>query len=240
VAKLREVLGGILRDLTESRIVADLAAAEHFDLYQKDPILAHFPVPRMTVKDLTVRLRFAVAGHETKPVTVDLDTVLNRLWRTELAERVLPAVLGTLVRRPLAAERAAALTDALLAPLARTRFGLGDMSAQGLNRAAEVTVARMIAAVGTLPEDARKTLAPERTLRAALSRAVKEHLDAIGPRLRQLSAAHETAQLDLEILVKRADLAGVEETAVQEVTISITTEDVRVAGGPAPDVPEKA
>lgn len=240
MAKLREVLSGILRDLIESRVVADLAAAEHFDLYQKDPVLAHFPVPRLAVKDLTLRLRFAVEDHEAKPPSVDLDTVLDRLWRTELAERALPKVLGTILRRPVAPEHAATLSDALLAPLARTRFGLSDTSPKGLERAAEITIARLVAALGKLPADVRKDLAPERTLQAGVSRVVREHIEAVGPRFRQISAALQTAQLDLDVLVKHADLSGVQDTAMQEVTISITADDVRVAGGPAPVPSDKA
>jgi hypothetical protein len=233
-------LGGILRDVTESRVVADLAAAEHFDLYQKDPVLAHFPVPRMAVKDLTLRLRFAVEDHKPRPPAADLEALLNRLWRTELAEQALPKVLAAILKRPVSRERAADLGETLMASLARTRFGLTDMSPQGLDRAAEITVARLVAGLRKWPADVRKDLAPERVVRARISRAVKERLEGIAPRFRQLAAAHQTAQLDLDVLVKRADLSGVQEAAMQEVTISITTDDLQVASAPAPAPSEKA
>lgn len=240
MARLREVLGGILRDLTESRIVADLAAAEHFELYQQDPVLAHLPIPRMAVKDLTLRLRFAVEDHEATPPAVDLGAVLDRLWRAELVERAVPNLLKTVFRRPVAPARVGALGEALAVSLAGARFALTDLSPKGLDRAAEVTVSRLLAGLKKLPSDVRKDLAAERTVRAALHRAVAERLEAVVPKFRQLAAARQAAQLDLEVLVKRADLSGVQESAIQEVTISISAADLHVAAGPAPSPPEKA
>lgn len=62
MADLREVVGAILRDITEARAQADAASRDMAVMYAKDPILRTFTVPRTEIRDLKLDLKIAVGG----------------------------------------------------------------------------------------------------------------------------------------------------------------------------------
>lgn len=64
MADLREVVGAILRDITEARAQADLASRDTALMYAKDPILRSFTIPRTEIRDLKLDLKIAVRGLE--------------------------------------------------------------------------------------------------------------------------------------------------------------------------------
>lgn len=60
MAELTDVLGAMLRDITRSRVMADLFSRDVGEEYSQDPILSVFPVPRVEIKQASVELLFAV------------------------------------------------------------------------------------------------------------------------------------------------------------------------------------
>lgn len=62
MADLREVVGAILRDITEARAQADAASRDMALIYAKDPILRSFTIPRTEIRDLKLDLKIAVRG----------------------------------------------------------------------------------------------------------------------------------------------------------------------------------
>jgi hypothetical protein len=62
MADLRDVVGAILRDVTEARGQADEAARDMALVYAKDPILRAFTIPRIEIRDLHIDLKVAVRG----------------------------------------------------------------------------------------------------------------------------------------------------------------------------------
>lgn len=64
MADLREVVGAILRDITEARAQADAASRDIALMYAKDPILRAFTIPRTEIRDLKLDLKIAVRGLE--------------------------------------------------------------------------------------------------------------------------------------------------------------------------------
>lgn len=64
MADLREVVGAILRDITEARAQADAASRDMALMYAKDPILRAFTIPRTEIRDLKLDLKIAVRGLE--------------------------------------------------------------------------------------------------------------------------------------------------------------------------------
>jgi hypothetical protein len=59
VARLDDVVGAILRDLTMAQDVASKHTRMLAVEYANDPLLRHFPVPRTQVSDVEIELRFA-------------------------------------------------------------------------------------------------------------------------------------------------------------------------------------
>jgi hypothetical protein len=75
VAELNTVLGAILRDVAQSRVVADLFSRNVSVEYQQDPILKDFPVPRVEIVQATLDLKFAVT--EVADAEVDRAAVIG-------------------------------------------------------------------------------------------------------------------------------------------------------------------
>jgi len=59
---LNQIVGAILRDITEARTAADFATREVSSYYGNDEIMKYFPVPRVDIHDVTIDLRFAVGS----------------------------------------------------------------------------------------------------------------------------------------------------------------------------------
>lgn len=59
MARLDDVIGAILRDLTLAQDVASKHTRMLAVEYEKDPLLRHFPVPRTQLSDVEIELRFA-------------------------------------------------------------------------------------------------------------------------------------------------------------------------------------
>lgn len=234
--KLSEVLGGVLKDLTHSRIVADAVSRECFDAYQADPVLARVPVPRLTIKEVSLKLRFAVEEHAHRPGAESDELVFARLWRQELATRVLPHVLRVAPKRPLDPAVIAAAT-AKAARSAAVSYQLGVAAAGRQGPAIQRSVTDILKAMQALPAAARRQLPALRALRRIVERQVRDRLEAMLPRLQQLSIARLGGRLDLDVAVRRADLAAVHESAIQEVTLTIAMDDLQAA---EPGVPHPA
>lgn len=58
--KFKDVVGSIMRDITEARVLADNASSAICRQYEKDDILKHFPIPRVEIKDIEIDLKFAI------------------------------------------------------------------------------------------------------------------------------------------------------------------------------------
>jgi hypothetical protein len=95
VADLNTVLGAILRDVAQARVMSDLFSRNVSVEYQQDAVLRAFPVPRIDVVQATIDLRFAVSGIEQRPTdkgaivrnqAAPYATVLARQLYAELIE----------------------------------------------------------------------------------------------------------------------------------------------------------
>lgn len=62
MADLRDVVGAILRDITQARGQADEAARDMAVVYARDPILRAFTIPRIEIRELHIDLKVAVRG----------------------------------------------------------------------------------------------------------------------------------------------------------------------------------
>lgn len=234
MATLSQVLGGILRDVTRARVNADLQTQELFEAYRTDPLLSRVPIPRVIVRELSVRLRFAVDEHvePENPTQADVAKasqswlehlrreVLPRIYRVAAEERDIDSVLMTkLVGQLRAPQRALGMEKALA----------GDLSALASESVRAVTDAKR----RLTTSDQRRLPALSR-VQAVAAQEVARATTSFMPRLRHQLAAEATARGDLRILVRDADLAGIEESRLQEVSVTLSSDDVEFAGGTMP------
>jgi hypothetical protein len=66
VAELNDVLGAILRDVAQARVISDLYSRNVSLEYRQDEVLSGFPVPRVEVTETSIDLKFAVNKIEQK------------------------------------------------------------------------------------------------------------------------------------------------------------------------------
>lgn len=82
MAKLKDYLGSLVKDLNEARYAADVESARIAQLYANDPILKHFSVPRMKILDTELTIPIAVESLEHS-IDTQYDPVdNNKLFKT--------------------------------------------------------------------------------------------------------------------------------------------------------------
>lgn len=64
MAKLKEILGKILSDITKAQAITDAYSRDLKPSYQNDPFLKLLSVPRTEIKDITIFLKFAILKGE--------------------------------------------------------------------------------------------------------------------------------------------------------------------------------
>ncbi len=79
MAKLNEVVGGILQDITSAKVIADRHSATIYKEYEKDSILKFFPIPKLEINSIDLELKFIVnkvggSGTETD-VSIEFEKI---------------------------------------------------------------------------------------------------------------------------------------------------------------------
>ena len=226
MARLNEVVSGMLRDLVESRVAADGLSREHAQAYWADPVLSQFPVPRFAIKEATLKLRFAVDEVQTTGGTANPAPV-REAWAREMLASVLP---GALKAARLDAESSAALLKRLERSAAT--LDVKALIAGKASEAAAAAVKWMLDARGALPAAPRDKLKLQ-ALRGAVAADVQAAAVAFVPRARQIVVSEGVLRSRLDIAIKRADLAQVPESQVHELTLTFSTDDLQPGGAPA-------
>ena len=67
MAELHQVIGSILRDISQARISSDIYSRNLSKYYEQDPMLRRFPSPRTEIDEVEIDLKFVVAGMQHDP-----------------------------------------------------------------------------------------------------------------------------------------------------------------------------
>lgn len=229
MADLAEFLGTILRSVTQARVTSDLFARDVSRQYQKDPVLIDFPVPRLEVREASIRLRFAVNALERR------DVPLAELARAVVQEEA--SALAGQIRREVI--EASPEREAILQALASKEIDLVKALPAAIERAAlegsvlEAALAgRPAALVRNLQAAVNALLLEDVALRRLITR--RAGVQAVRERIRQ--RATETAErlvnqvqavreasarqaVSVNAAVTRKELAEVPEPLLSEITI---------------------
>lgn len=227
MARLNEVVSGMLRDLVESRVAADSLSRQQAEIYWADPVLAQFPVPRFAIREASIKLRFAIDDIAVANVPVD-PAVIKKAWAQEVLDFILPKALKS-------ARMDADASGALLTKLENSSADLDVMAliSGKANDAASATVRWVVDARAVLPPNTREKLKPA-LLRSTVAAALKTAVVAFIPRVKQIIASDAALKSHLDIAIKRADLAQVPDSQVHEITLTFSTDDLLPGGQPGP------
>jgi hypothetical protein len=228
VTRLNEVVGGMLRDLVESRVAADALSREHAELYRADVLLSQIPVPRFAIREVSLKLRFAVQEIRTVAPSADDIALIRNAWVREVVEKVVPMSLDVLSVDPAA-------SAALLAKLRAAPSRMLDVAglAKGTpGRLAAATADWVVSGRAGLADSVRRKLPSNQVLRTTVTAALASALEAFGPRARWLLGDRAALRSELDIEIKRAELDQVPESRIHELTLTFATDDLELANPP--------
>lgn len=232
MAELKEVLGGVLRDIVDARVTGDLYSKELSEEYLKDPILSSFPVPRAEIREATTSLKFSVNAVETPPadpkkpvrdalgawtgrIAADVfETTITRSPQRDEFNRVLTAKRLNLVRDlKTAADAAVGADDKLVDALVE---GKPD----ALIKSVSAEVYRVLTAGD---DDLRKVF--QRTGLNPVKEQVNERVTVLAAPLKDaIAAARELAArkaTKVDLAMTRKELAETPEYTLSTVTVTV-------------------
>jgi hypothetical protein len=217
---LGQILGGIVRDVVQARLGADQMVLEAAKAYAGDPLLAAFPLPRVGIKDATIKLRFAIDAVAEKDIRKEVETELRELWKGELTRTVLPKAAAPQTD----VEALKRATDAITKARA-PEFGIAAVLNGDVTRLIRESTTFLNAELGKLPAATRNKLA---SLKVGVPREMRATADAFALRAKQILDARVAGQTALQVLVRKADLEKAPEQTMHEFTFTLSIEDVQI------------
>lgn len=225
MATLAEVLGGIVADVTRACQLADRLARDSVEAYTLDPLLAAFPIPRVTLKDANLKLRFAVGEVTEQDLGKQAEAEARDLWKQRLVTELFPQVLGA-DTDPNSVKAAQGRLLAAKTPHFDIAGALRGSTAN-LVKAASTFISREYA---KLPVSLKKKLPASRLIVAALNRELPKAARQFIPTLKALEGAKVAAQTNLQVLIRKEELERTSEHAIHEITFTLTLDNIQAGG----------
>jgi len=240
MAEMGEVLGAVMSQIARGRSQADVAALEVARLYQEHPLLSTFPVPRMTVDEIVLDLKFAISEGPVPPRSVP------EAARKKLVQST-ASLVSAAVRRDPQIEALAQRAPALGAALDQMEGEIAERVAEAIP--ADVTldpkgIARSLAGVlrGRLlaaasHPDARLDLRALRDFAVRDSAEVENRLaEALERHLQKELAAQPADPQRLRIQVTASELQSIPPDRIQTMRLTLSEADrswtrIEEAGG---------
>lgn len=230
MAELTQVLGAILRDVAQSRVISDAFSRDISVEYANDPIMVSFPVPRVEIRQASIELKFAVNAVQQKKLDTEGITrdAINRL-ATRLADSV---YTGIVAEHP-ARERIEVLLEEqgfdLRAKLAAQVLGVAESQPEAVAAALRSSPDAL---VNKLENELEAGLRADEKLwsilrKGTLVRDMKAHISAVTAPVvtefaRDTIAAAKSAgrqALNVDVAVTREELADIPEIVLSHVSI---------------------
>ncbi len=231
MTKLSNVVGGLLRDLAQSHAISDASTVEILDAYGRDDALSQLPVPRMSIRQAEIRLRFAVAEIQDEPAELGAEEVRD-LWTAALQDRVLPAALLEVGRldnkRVSAALHKAVAQGGLTAELDPALLLRED----GEARVIKLSHAFLDKQIQTVAPSYRASL-EGLDVSGALIRALRDEVPQLIDAVRQLDASRRAAAANLSVAITTESLASVPEAQISELVLTVSMDEVQRGSSPA-------
>lgn len=219
---LNSLVAGLMCQLTDASATADRQARDLFENYQLDPVLAAFPTPRVSIREATVKLRFAIvapaADEQPSPPQHEASLI-----RQMLPGAWLDGILRSAKLR-LPASAAADLRDRLTSAVAE-----GKLPSDLADRARLVT--RIAGLVNDLLPPADGAEATQ--TRAAAVREATRIVVSSGLASAEAVAVRLPRPVEYAIAVTSEALADVPDQHLQELTLTFRLDEI----APAPVSP---
>ncbi len=226
MAELGALLGGILAELARARMIADQLTRELAEEYEQDPLLASMSVPRITMDEVNLTLRFAVDDVGEVPKAEPDPTALRERWQPTLPEK-LRAHLGSTVPLDTAEEKA--LND-LLDNIGRRNLPAGaarEAIGGNVSKAASTAIQPITDGWNRLPPSLRRKLGNKSAFTKTLRSLVDDDLNRFLKRERTKAAIEAALASRVQVAVKRDELPS-DPAQQQEIQLTLRGDDLDI------------
>lgn len=219
-----------MRDLAASGAVSDAQTRRLMEDYSKDPLLAQFPVSRVTIRQATMRLKFAVSDNASTQTALTPEA-LRGVWAKAMKATILPSMLaglGKVEAKAIAASIEKGMTIAGI----RAAIAVDDLVFDGRDTAlGRQTVDFIMSRVRTLPKAALAALPSEKLLANAAAEASKKAVPAIRQAVKELLGSASSGLSSPQVSVAASELREIPDAKISEIELSFSMEDIQRMGG---------
>lgn len=226
---MSDIVGGLMRELSQSHAVVDEHARQTLATYEKDPVLSQLPVPRLAIRQATVKLRFVINAQQTAVEDDDPDEY-RAIWSKSVQERILPELLekvGKLDNKAVVLS----LSGRLSQPEVTTRITAGalldERSSATLHKQ---TVDAVMAEVRSLPKSVQRYLPAEDQLLKATEEAVALELPSLQKATRNLQDIRRATLSGLDVAVTPREIGETPEAIISELELTIGMDELQRGG----------
>ena len=231
MTKLSNVVGGLLQDLARSHSISDASSLDILDAYGRDPVLAQLPVPRLSIREAQLTLRFAVSAIQEEEKPLDPEEVRD-LWIDALRSKVVPRALAEVGR--IDNKRVVAAFDRVVAK-GSLEAELDPQVVLGTGREQDLIALSqkfLLEQVETIPTSTRRSF-EKLDVDGALDHALRDEIPDLIAAVRQLEQARKAAAADLNVSITTDALAEVPDGQLSQLTLTVSMEELQ--RGAVPD-----
>lgn len=223
MTQLGSVVGTVLAELTRARVVADQVTRDLVAAYEDDPVLAAMNVPRVTLGEATITVRYAVEDLVEPPSSQPDLAWAKGEWVGVVETKVLPAVAG---RLGLAGEDADQMIRSLRPTLRPPSVNQLRAALSGNGDAAvKPTVESVVSSWGDLATSDRRRIGRKTDFRSAFEDEVRSEFARFSRDIQRRALLDAVLASRLEVSVTRDRLPD-DPGRIQELTLSIRAEDL--------------
>lgn len=227
MARLGSVLGGILAELARAQVISDQLTRDLVEEYQDDTILSTLAVPRVTLGDVDITLRFTVEDIEEEPEgEVNVDDLRARLSKDTGEKVVLSTLSGFRFTKEEQAKVLAVFKEAGSRPLGvPTTAGLTNAVNGNLQRAVDAMVKPALEVFDKLPVELRRKIGNKDTFSLNIRRASTAHLETVIKNSKSTADAKAALGSRINVAVTRAALPD-DPGQTQELRLTLRSGDL--------------
>lgn len=229
MAKFSEIIGGIAKDLIELQVTSDSISLEVLENYKSQEILKHIDVPRYTVGNVKLSLKFAISSCNSDALTDKFNAYLQK----ELVQSVEKDLVSSIInsypnlsandRKLIAKEfdRLSSKADGMTYFSQKVKVvdpkGIADISTQYLN-----DIYR------ELTSETQKKLGSLQEFKKVSSLQVAEMLSTKLSDLIKSAKAQSAADLDIDIVIEKDKLEKIADTQLHEISFDLTPDFIKL------------
>ncbi len=235
MAKFNEILSGIAKDFVQLQMASDLASIEAFNHYQNstnknEENLKFLDIPRFTVSDVKMNLKFAIAEVASENVySKDVIDKTNNNWKGIVEDKVIVNVVNS-VRTLTAADKKKILAD-LKKENSFTKKNRPVINSIVMDTKADSlanTTNYVLSYLNQLPPGISKKIKVDAGFKSSVNRVVNTIYSKEFKVLREQADSESVVQKNLEIIINKDELEKIDNSQVHEISFNLTPDFIKL------------